>query len=82
MVFVSLVEVTHVWETCRGPGVHYIVTTAGLLAVFVVSFVAEVLLTTIGCRGAQALQIARYQKILFWRCISEIPAYLASDLSI
>lgn len=52
VVFCTLISVTDEWKACQGEGIHYIVTTGGLVAVFVFSFVAEVLLTGIGCRGA------------------------------
>ena len=52
VVFCTLISISDEWKACQGEGVHYIVTTGGLVAVFVLSFVAEVLLTGIGCRGA------------------------------
>lgn len=51
IIFGSLVGLFHVWETCTGDGLHYIIVTAGLFGVFAYSFIAEVALTVLGCRG-------------------------------
>ena len=51
IIFGSLVGHFHVWETCSGDGLHYIIVTAGLFGVFAYSFVAEAALTVLGCRG-------------------------------
>jgi hypothetical protein len=51
VVFSSIVPHFHGFHGCNGPGRHYVVITAGLLAVFALSFIAEIALTVIGCRG-------------------------------
>lgn len=54
VVFAVLVPHFQTWRNCEGEGKHYIVLTAGLLAVFASSLLAEIGLTVIGCRGEEA----------------------------
>ena len=51
IAFAGLIGGFHEWRGCRGEGVHYIVTTAGLLGVFAFAFVAETALTFLGFQG-------------------------------
>lgn len=51
IIFIALVRHYHIWGECAGSGKHYVVTTAGLMAVFVLCFAGELALAILGVQG-------------------------------
>ena len=51
VIFICLVRHYHIWGECAGSGRHYVVTTAGLMAVFVLCLVGELVLAILGVQG-------------------------------
>ena len=51
VIFIVLVRHYHIWVSCLGEGKHYVVTTAGLMAVFVLCFLGELVLAILGVQG-------------------------------
>ncbi len=54
IIFIGLVRHYHIWASCIGEGTHYVVTSAGLMAVFVLCLAGEIVLAVLGCQGAPA----------------------------
>ena len=52
IVFIGLGRHFHIWASCVGEGTHYVVTTAGLMSVFALCLVGELLLAILGCQGS------------------------------
>lgn len=52
IIFIGLVRHYHIWASCIGDGTHYVVTSAGLMAVFVLCLAGELVLAVLGCQGA------------------------------
>ncbi|KAK9829311.1 hypothetical protein WJX72_005111 [[Myrmecia] bisecta] len=63
IIFGALIGHYHMWKSCSGPGKEYIAATAGLMAVFVISFFAEVAMTWIGLQGTP-LEVSRRRWII------------------
>ena len=54
IVFIGLVRHYRIWVSCEGSGIHYVVTTAGLMAVFVLCLAGELALAYLGTQGLSA----------------------------
>ena len=67
VIFICLVRHYHIWGECMGDGKHYVVTTAGLMAVFVLCFVGELVLAILGVQG---LYIPRTEHVQLSACNS------------
>ena len=65
VIFICLVRHYHIWGECAGDGKHYVVTTAGLMAVFVLCFVGELVLAVLGVQG---LYIPRTEQVQLCDC--------------
>ena len=52
IVFIGLGQHFHIWASCVGEGTHYVVTTAGLMSVFALCLVGELVLAILGCQGS------------------------------
>ena len=50
-VYAAAIARLNVWTPCKGDGVHYIVTTAGLISVFALSVILQAGIVFYGLQG-------------------------------